>query len=185
MVFQLYLYLAYLYEDMKDYDQALETLDNGLALKPNNVPLLFRKGVVLDKMNRKDEAIRVMEAILQIDPEHAGALNYIGYTYADQGIRLDEAKRLIERALEKEPEDGYILDSLAWVYYKMGQYREALKVITRALHFVPDDPIIMEHLGDIQSALGRTEDARKSYKKALELGHEKPDTIKRKLKHLR
>lgn len=179
-----YLYLAFLHEDIQEYAKALEVLDRGLAVSARNVQLLFRKGVVLDKLDRKDEAIQVMRSLLDVEPDHAGALNYIGYTYADKGIRLQEAKNLIERALEKEPEDGYILDSLAWVYYRLGQYREALKTIQKALAHVPDDPIILEHLGDIQAALGNRKEAWKAYERALESGHEKPETVRAKLKGL-
>lgn len=184
-VMDFYLYLAFLYEETKDFAKALETLNAGMAAGGETVALLFRKGIVLDRMDRKDEALAVMQKILTLDKDHAGALNYVGYTYADKGIRLDEAKELIERALQKEPEDGYIMDSLAWVYYRQGEYVKALQVIRKALEIVPDDPVILEHCGDILQALGRLEEARKAYEKALEKGHEKPSVIQEKIQRLR
>lgn len=183
-VVDFYLYLAYLYEETKDYAKALESLNAGIAVGGENVPLLFRKGIVLDRLNRKDEALEVMQKILTIDKEHAGALNYIGYTYADRGVRLDEAKELIERALEKEPQDGYIIDSMAWVLYRLGHYAKALQVIRKALELVPDDPIILEHYGDILKALDRLLEARQAYEKALEKGHENPNLIQQKIQQI-
>jgi tetratricopeptide (TPR) repeat protein len=184
-VIDFYLYLAYLYEETKDFAKALETLNAGMAVGGETVALLFRKGIVLDRMDRKDEALAVMKKILTVEKDHAGALNYVGYTYADKGIRLDEAKELIERALEKEPEDGYIMDSLAWVYYRQGEHAKALQVIRKALEIVPNDPVILEHYGDILQALGRLEEARKAYEKALEKGHEKPAMIQEKIQRVR
>lgn len=183
-VVDFYLYLAYLYEETKDYAKALESLNAGIAVGGENVPLLFRKGIVLDRLNRKDEALEVMQKILTMDKEHAGALNYIGYTYADRGVRLDEAKELIERALEKEPQDGYIIDSMAWVLYRLGDYAKALQVIRKALELVPDDPIILEHYGDILKALDRLLEARQAYEKALEKGHENPNLIQQKIQQI-
>ncbi|MGQ9669888.1 MAG: tetratricopeptide repeat protein [Desulfosoma sp.] len=183
-VVDFYLYLAYLYEETKDYAKALESLNAGIAVGGETVPLLFRKGIVLDRLNRKDEALEVMQKILTMDKEHAGALNYIGYTYADRGVRLDEAKELIERALEKEPQDGYIMDSLAWVLYRLGDYAKALQVIRKALELVPDDPIILEHYGDILKALDRLLEARQAYEKALEKGHENPNLIQQKIQQI-
>ena len=59
-----------------------------------------------------------MEKVLEIDPNNAEALNFIGYSYADRGINLDEAEKMIVRALEIKPDNGYMMDSLGWVYFK-------------------------------------------------------------------
>jgi tetratricopeptide (TPR) repeat protein len=147
-----------------------------------DVDLLFRKGVLLDKMERKYEAIEMMEKVLEIDPRNANALNYIGYTYADMGLHLTKAKRMIMRALELEPEDGYIKDSLAWVYFKMGQQQKALQIILEALKRVPMDPVIHEHLGDIQKSLGNRTKAVEAYLRALDLHHPEPEKVKEKLR---
>lgn len=183
-VIDFYLYLAYLHEETKNFAKALEVLNAGITATGENTALLFRKGIVLDRMDRKNEALEVMKKILTMDKDHAGALNYVGYTYADQGIHLDEALELIERALEKEPQDGYIMDSLAWVYYRMGNFMKALQVIRKALELVPDDPIILEHYGDILQALGRFKEAREAYEKAVEKGHEKPASIREKIQRI-
>ncbi len=65
-----------------------------------------------------------MKEVIKIDPEHAGALNYLGYTYAEMGIHLDQAMDLITRALRIQPEDGYITDSLGWVYFQKQNYEQ-------------------------------------------------------------
>jgi len=49
-----------------------------------------------------------------MDPDNAGALNYLGYMLADRNVRLDEAQKLVSKAVELEPQNGAYLDSLGW-----------------------------------------------------------------------
>ena len=82
-------------------------------------------------------------------------LNYLGYSWIDQGINLDEGMRMIRRAVEQRPDDGYIVDSLGWAYYRLGNYEEAVKHLERAVELKPDDPTINDHLGDGYWKVGR------------------------------
>jgi len=100
-------------------------------------------------------------------PDHADALNYLGYTYAEMGIHLAEAEELIRRALKYKPEDGFIKDSMGWVYYKQGDYNTALEWLLNALELEPDDPSILEHVGDVYSKLNQQDRALQFYQRAL------------------
>jgi tetratricopeptide (TPR) repeat protein len=146
-----------------------------------NLDLLFRLGVVLDKSGDKKGCLEQMQRIVEIDPDHADALNYIGYTYAEQGIRLDEALEMVRKALELKPESGYITDSLGWVYYQKGLYDKALNYLEKANALVPDEPTITEHLGDVYMKTGRLHQALKMYQKALTLKGEDLETIREKI----
>jgi tetratricopeptide (TPR) repeat protein len=112
-------------------------------------------------------------------------LNYIGYTYAEQGIRLDEAMELIRRALKIKPDSGYIIDSLGWVYYQKGLYDEALKYLLEAAKLVPNDPTIVEHLGDVYYKKKMYEQSLEKYEKALTLKHPEEDKVKEKILRLK
>ena len=83
-------------------------------------------------------------------------LNYLGYSWVDQGINLDEGMRMIRRAVEQRPDDGYIVDSLGWAYYRLGNYDEAVKHLERAVELKPEDPTINDHLGDAYWKVGRS-----------------------------
>jgi Flp pilus assembly protein TadD len=123
--------------------------------------------------------------VIALDPKHATALNYLGYTFADRNMRLPEAEKLVQRALEIRPDDGYFLDSLAWVHYRRGEFRRAEEGLLRALKLLPDDPVLVEHLGDVLQAQGRDDEAAVLYEKAIAKGHEKPDEVGAKLGRLR
>ncbi len=176
---RLYLYEAVILEITDEYAQALDVLEQALEMWPRDTDFLFRKGVVWDKKGEKDKSIKVMEEVIAIDQEHHQALNYVGYTLADQDQDLERSLILIQRALELDPGNGYYIDSLAWVYYRQGKFTQAWEEILRAVKAVDDDPVIWEHYGDIARALSRIEDALFGYEQALAHGSENDEHIRK------
>jgi tetratricopeptide (TPR) repeat protein len=126
-----------------------------------------------------------MRQVLKIDPDNVDALNYIGYTYAEQGVRLDEALFLIQKALKLKPNSGYIIDSLGWVYFQKGQYEKAVATLLKAATLTGKDPTIQEHLGDAYHKLKEYKKALQYYKKALSLEHPEEKRIKEKIAEVR
>src|SRR5262249_55887707 len=93
-------------------------------------------------------------------PDQPHVLNYLGYSWVDQGVHLDEGMRMIKRAVEQRADDGYIVDSLGWAYYRTGSFEEAVKQLDRAVELKPEDPTINDHLGDAYGGVGRVLEAR-------------------------
>ena len=180
-----YSMLASIYEGKNEFSKAKQVILEGLNHHEKSVELIFRLGVILDKSGEKDECLTQMRRILELNPDHADALNYIGYTYAEQGIKLDEAMDLIRKALKIKPESGYIIDSLGWVYYQKGLYDEALSSLLKAVTYTPDDPTITEHLGDVYFKKKNYEKSLETYKKALSLNHPDEEKIKAKIEEAR
>ena len=162
-------FLASLYQDEKKIAEAEGILKEGLIFSPRSEELHYRLGVVYESANRYDDSIRSMEEVLKIDPEHADALNFIGYSYADRGIHLLKAEEMIKKALRLKPGNGYITDSLGWVYFKQSQNDLAIKYLKEASAIIPDDPLIAEHLGDALAKKGMIEEALETYRRALKL----------------
>ncbi len=175
---RLYLFKAIVLEAMEEYEQAGRVLEKALEKWPGQTDFLFRKGVVLDKLSNTEEALQIMEEIISLDQDHHEALNYVGYTLAEQDRDLDRAMILIKRALELDPGNGYYIDSLAWVYFRQGRYEEAWVEILAAVEQVDDEAVIWEHYGDIAKALGKREHALQGYEKALELDPENPEHLR-------
>ncbi len=168
----------------KDRDGARKVLEAGLEKLPEDTELLFQLGLLLDEMGDVPGTLEVMERVVALDPGNSEALNYLGYTLADQGRDLDRALTLIQQALEGDPDNGYVVDSLAWVYYKMGRYDEAWIHMKRSVGIVDQDPVIWEHYGDVAAKLGLTQEARKGYENSLKFKIKEPDRIKGKLERL-
>ncbi|MDP2657326.1 MAG: tetratricopeptide repeat protein, partial [Candidatus Deferrimicrobium sp.] len=182
---ELMIFLAGQLEGAKRYDEALAVVTEATGKAPENPAAWFSLGVVQDKLGKLDQVIAAMEKVIALDPKHATALNYLGYTFAERNMRLPEAEKLVLRALEIRPEDGYFLDSLAWIHFRGGDTRRAEEELLRALKLVPDDPVILEHLGDVLQAQGKDEEAAARFEKAIAKGHEKPDEVRAKIHLLR
>ncbi|WP_319575392.1 tetratricopeptide repeat protein [uncultured Desulfobacter sp.] len=161
-------YLASFYQENNRYDIAVTMLERALKETPQNTTLLFKLGAVLDTAGQRQESIEIMNTIIRLDPKHASALNYLGYTYAEMGIHLDQALELVQRALEIRPEDGYIMDSMGWVYYKKQAYDKAVFYLEKAVELSNYETVIAAHLADAYLKTGERKKAVAMYKKALE-----------------
>ena len=118
-----------------------------------------------------------MKKALELFPDQPHVLNYLGYSWIDQGINLDAGMDMIRRAVEQRPDDGYIVDSLGWAYYRLGKYEDAAKHLERAVELKPDDPTINDHLGDAYWHIGRELEAQFQWSHARDLKPE-PDDLK-------
>ena len=172
------------YEESEQFDKAEKLIKQAIELDSDNPRYYFRLGVVYDKANKKEDSMAMMRKVIELDPKHANALNYLGYTYADLGTNLDEAEKLIKEALKYKPNDGYITDSLGWVYYKKGEFQKALQYLQKAVQIVPDDPIMLEHLGDAYLKLNDKRNALKYYKKSLKQKDKDKESLEKKIREI-
>jgi tetratricopeptide (TPR) repeat protein len=173
--------LAYLQSEQ--FEKASQAFEDGIRHNPKNADLHFNLGTAYDKLDRFDDVVREMEAALALDPHHADALNYLGYSYAERGIKIDQALSLTRQAVALKPDNGYYVDSLGWAFYKSGMLAEALNEIKRAVSLVGDDPVIYEHLGEIYMKQERQADAREAWLHSLELDPSNEKLLQRFREH--
>ena len=102
-------------------------------------------------------------------------LNYLGYSWVDQGINLDEAFKMLRQAVDLRPTDGYVVDSLGWADYKLGHYEEATRELEKAIELKPADPVVNDHLGDAYWRTGRKLDAHFQWNHARDMNPEPED----------
>ncbi len=159
---------ASLNRDQGNDRRSLALLADAAERFANDEQVLFAYGLQLERSDRLDEAIDVMESIIGLNPDHAEALNFVGYCWADAGRNLDRALKYINRAMTLKPGNGYIQDSLGWVHFRLGNFERAERELLGALELLPDDPHINEHLGDLYRALDRPDTARTFYNTAYE-----------------
>jgi tetratricopeptide (TPR) repeat protein len=147
---------------------ALAVLDQGLAAQPDQPELLYESGLVAERLGRIDVFEARLKRLLQIKPDHAHALNALGYSLVERNIRLDEAQQLIDQALALAPDDPFILDSKGWVQFRRGEAAAALVTLQRAFS-IRTDPEIAAHLGEVMWTLGRRDEAVKTWTEAAKL----------------
>ncbi len=149
------------------YTQGIDALPSAND-KANWVYYYFR-GICEERSKQWSKAEADMRKALDLQPEQPHVLNYLGYSWIDQGINLDDAMKMIKRAVEQRPDDGYIVDSLGWAYYRIGNFEDAVKNLERAIDLKPEDPTINDHLGDAYWRIGRTLEAKFQWAHARDL----------------
>jgi tetratricopeptide (TPR) repeat protein len=164
----------------KQYGECAKAYSRGIAAigtpERSHWPLFYFRGICYEREKQWDKAEADLQMALKLYPDQPHVLNYLGYSWIDQGINLDDGMRMIKRAVEQRPEDGYIVDSLGWVYFRLGDFQEAMKHLERAVELKPDDPTINDHLGDVYWRLGRTIEAQFQWSHARDLKPE-PDEL--------
>ena len=162
-------YTAIIHSRNERYDLARDGYLRLTKSQPDNIDIRFNLAASYERLGQFDDAEREFYWIMERAPDHALALNYLGYMYADKGIKLDEALQMIEKAVSLDPKNGAFLDSYAWVLYKLGRYDEALVQMKEAIKYDQSDAILYDHQGDIYTALTSHELAKESWIKALEI----------------
>jgi tetratricopeptide (TPR) repeat protein len=166
----------------KQFVECAEAYGKGIATiaKPERPHWLiyYFRGICNERAKKWAAAEEDLKMSLKLYPDQPHVLNYLGYSWVDQGMNLDEGMRMIRRAVEQRPDDGYIVDSLGWAYYRLGNYDEAVKHLDRAVELKPDDPTINDHLGDAYWKTGRELEARFQWAHARDLKPEPEELAK-------
>ncbi len=174
----------------KKFAECAGTYSHGIDLLPKETDknawvYYYYRGICEERDKQWNKAEADMRKALDLQPEQPHVLNYLGYSWIDQGVNLDEAMKMIKRAVEQRPDDGYIVDSLGWAYYRIGNYDEAVKNLERAVDLKPEDPTINDHLGDAYWRVGRKLEAKFQWAHARDLKPEPEELpkIEAKIEH--
>jgi tetratricopeptide (TPR) repeat protein len=155
------------------YDEALEQYAKAIELvdEPDkrHWTLFYSRGVCHERLKDWPQAEVSLKKALELNPDEPLILNYLGYSWVDQGVNLKEGLELIRKAVKIKPDDGYFVDSLGWAYYRLGDMSSAVEHLERAVELKPDDPVINDHLGDVYWRVGRKLEAKYQWEQALAL----------------
>jgi len=155
-----------------------KAIDNIPTPEKANWVVFYFRGICYERSKQWPQAEADLKKALQLYPDQPLVLNYLGYSWIDQGVHLDEGMNMIRHAVEQRPDDGYIVDSLGWANFRVGNYEEAVKDLERAVELKPDDPTINDHLGDGYWRVGRVLEARFQWTHARDLKPEPEDLPK-------
>lgn len=165
----------------EQYDLALRAYDAAAQkFKDGNIPpqywnLIYARGITLERVKDWPRAEKDLLQALEYQPDNPMIMNYLAYSWADQGTNLDKALDMVKRATALKPEDGFIIDSYGWVLYRMGDYKNAAIVLEKAVEFVPNDAVINDHLGDAYWRVDRRLEAQFQWQRALDLSKDPKD----------
>jgi tetratricopeptide (TPR) repeat protein len=174
------------YSAQKDYTNALQHFTTAELLGKNSDTnrltdaFYFHLAAAYERTGDYAQAEKYFQTSLQLAPDSPETLNYLGYMWAEHGMKLDQAREYIAKALKQDPKSAAYLDSMAWVLYQLHQPKPALDYALKALQYSPEeDATLYDHIGDIYNALGQKDKARQAWNKSV--GLEANDTVRKKI----
>ena len=171
----------------KKYAEAAALYDKAIAAigipQSENWPLFYFRGICYERDKQWPKAEADFKKALELRPDQPQVLNYLGYSWVDQGVNLEQAFKMLQRAVDLRPNDGYIVDSLGWAHYKLGQYQQAADTLEKAVSLKPSDPVLNDHLGDAYWRVDRRNEARFQWNHARDSNPE-PDDLPAILKKI-
>lgn len=172
--------VAALWTDAGREQRAIDAVEAWIASDPADATVRFQAGALFHDLGLESRSEEELFEAVRLDPTHAPALNYLGYSLAERGERLDEALSMIRSALEVDPSNGAYLDSLGWALFRLGRYDEARDPLERAAREYPFDPTVLDHLGDLYREIGEPGLAVAAWRRAIDAGAETPERIREK-----
>ena len=172
-----HLHLGDVYRRMEKYPEAAKAYSAAIARvkdpQAHHWSLYYARGIAFERAKKWKDSEKDLLKALDLRPDQPYVLNYLGYTWIDQGEQLDRATDMIKKAVSLAPNDGFIADSLGWAYYRQNQFDKAVVELERAVELRPQDPVINDHLGDAYWKVGRKLEAQFQWKRSLSLSPEK------------
>ncbi|MEZ5818554.1 MAG: tetratricopeptide repeat protein [Hyphomicrobiaceae bacterium] len=162
-------------EAIRYYSKVIDLIDKPEA---KHWTYFYARGTSYERVKKWPLAEADLQKAMKLSPNQSLVLNYLGYSWVDQGIHLKQGLKLIERAVQLKPDDGYIVDSLGWAHFQLGNYKQAVKYLERAVELRPEDPTLNDHLGDAYWRVGRQREAVFQWRQALTLKPESEDAVK-------
>lgn len=158
-------------EAQAEYEQLLKKHGDKQGDEPRQILRSARMALsnIALEQNNFPQAVEWLEQVLDEYPEDAGALNDLGYLWADRNVHLERALRMTQQAVALEPTNHAYRDSLGWAYFRLGRYAEAVRELTAATTGNDDGPdgVLLDHLGDALAKSGQPAEARRVWQQAI------------------
>lgn len=168
---------AQILQDAGRIDEAIQILNNALALLPEDISLRYMRALLAVGQGQLELAESDLRRIIAAQPDNAAALNALGYTLADLTDRYAEAEPMIVRAYKLQPNEPSIIDSMGWIAYRMGRLQEAEGYLRKAWN-IAKGAEIAAHLGEVLWVSGQKDEARVFWKTGIGLESDNEVLIK-------
>jgi uncharacterized protein (TIGR03790 family) len=152
-----------------DVAGARSAIQEAVALAPRFVAGLLLLAGFDETAGRRDQAISTYRRILEVEPDHAVALNNLAFAMAVHLKMPKDALPYAERAVAKAPGNPTVLDTLAWVQYLLGDHARAASTMATVVRSNIQNAEIRLHAAIVFAAAGERASAERELAVALKL----------------
>ena len=146
--------LADMYKDAGREPDAEKTLRSFIQLEPENAQVLNHLGYMLAESGRQlDEAVKLVQRALDLDPGNPYYLDSLGWAYFRRGD-LEQAEKYLSPAAAQLPKNAEVQAHLGELLARRGRWQDAITAWTRALDSDAGDidrPSIEKKITDARS----------------------------------
>jgi tetratricopeptide (TPR) repeat protein len=167
--FRVNFFLGVAYNRVGKNEDAVRVLEKARLISPKDINAITQLALVYDGMKKYEECDRLYEDGLKLDPTNATILNNYGYSLADRNIQIERALEMATKAVAIQPDNTSFLDTIGWVYFRLGDYKQAEMYIKKAIDKGEVSPVVHEHLGDVYYKMKDVERAVEQWKIALKM----------------
>ncbi len=153
-------------DSIKYYSEILQIINKTHPLYPE---VTDGRGVAYERVGEWKNAEKDLLASLEVSPNQAYVINYLAYSWIEQGINIQKSLDMLEKANNIKSNDPYIIDSLGWALFKLKRYKESKEYLQIAVKLMPADPTVNDHFGDVLWKNGDEIQARYYWKYVLNL----------------
>ena len=162
--------------------KAIDEYRAAVAMKPSVPNLHYSLGHLLWKDLKTDEARKELEAELEINSRHAGALHDLGDTYLLEH-RPEKAFAYLTRALAADPEDLDIHRDLGTAYAELHDYGKAETEFKAAMAGDHDGSVHYK-LARVYQAKGQKESAAREFEISTSMNRESHSKLEKQTERL-
>jgi Flp pilus assembly protein TadD len=146
-------------------EAALRSLDDALAVAPDQTEYLVVRGALRGRLRQYVEAETDLRRVLRLHPAHAPALHELGVVLMNRGL-VTEAAELLQRALALQPDRPGIYVALGDALNRASQLPAAAEALAKATERNPSDRRAWHIYGRVLDRLRRPDAAAQAYRRA-------------------
>ncbi|MFX0133100.1 MAG: tetratricopeptide repeat protein [Candidatus Hodarchaeota archaeon] len=149
-------------------NKVLEIFDDYIKKYPKKLLLLYKKGLILYNLERFDEALSCLNALLKYNP------NYIAALFTEANIfeeleKFDDALTQFDKILKYDPENHRAWFLKGNLLSRLEQKEQALECFNKAIELKSDYVDALNNKGLILQDLLKLEEALEIFNKAIEI----------------
>jgi len=161
--------LATVYLQAGDTDGAIKVCERGLQAVPDNSELKLMQATAYERLDRYDDAIAVYDSVLKKDNSVTIAANNLAALIADHDREPAQLQHALEVARRFEASDNPLfLDTVGWVYYRLGNFEQAVALLERAASGASQVAQVRYHLGMAYYATSQRDLAKRELQAAVD-----------------